>query len=80
MEAKRIKFLRKKGFTEDKTINGWVNVKQKKIFRQEVLASMDDETFTENVCIKNSTENWTVFTNNGLLVLSNEDVKYMFGF
>ena len=80
MEEKMIKFLRKKGFTEDKTINGWVNVNQKKIFKQEALANTDDATLTEKVHIKNNTGSWIVFMTSSVLVLSNDDVKFMFGF
>ena len=75
----RIKILKKFGYKLKKSIHFMVNKKEKKAFKLETLASIDDYTFIEKAKMENNTENWIVFVAKGDLFISAEDIEYMLG-
>ncbi|MGA1790506.1 MAG: hypothetical protein ACMUIM_03390 [bacterium] len=75
----RIKILKKHGYKLKKAIRYLVNWKQKKVFKLEALARIDDHNFIKKVRMENNTENWVVFAAMGDLFINEEDIKYMLG-
>ena len=76
---KNIAFLKEYGFSEDKSIGGWINHRDFKIFKTEILFSIKEVDLIEKVFFKNTTGKWTVYLNNDVLFLTNNDIEFMFG-
>ena len=76
---KNITFLEEYGFSEDKSIGGWINYRDLKIFQREALCSMEEEDLNKRLCYINKTGKWVVYLNNDVLFLTNNDIEFMFG-
>ena len=73
------RLLKKHGFIEDKTISAWINYNEQKIFKEDALENLDEETIKQKLSSKNDSGEWLIFSGKIDITLSEEDVRYMFG-
>jgi len=73
------KLLKKNGFIEDKTISAWINYNEQKIFKEDALDNLDEETLKQKLSLRNDSGEWLIFSGKIDITLSEEDVRYMFG-
>ncbi|MGA1792153.1 MAG: hypothetical protein ACMUIM_11755 [bacterium] len=78
-QSLKIKILKKHGFIEDKTISAWINYNEQKIFKEDALENLDQETLKQKLGLRNDSGEWLIFSGKIDITLSEEDVRYMFG-